>query len=167
MSEAIVAFQGEHRYLSNFYSVRLQYEGCSYPSVEHAFQAAKSGDIKVRRAIAAAPSAALAKQMGRALVLRSGWEQPIGGRVDVMRELLWLKFGGWIDLGERLLATDEAPLVEGTYWHDLYWGTCSCLMHKGSGENMLGKLLVETRDRLRREGFATSAIRKRTFPTPR
>ena len=37
----IKEFQGENRFLSNFYPARVVWMGHTYPTVEHAFQAAK------------------------------------------------------------------------------------------------------------------------------
>ena len=43
-------------------------------------------------------------------------------------------------------------LIEGNTWHDNYWGDCSCNRCKSkSGENMLGILLMELRDKLNKE----------------
>lgn len=44
----ISEFKGESRFLSNFFAVPIMYEGVEYPSVEHAFQAAKSLDPEER-----------------------------------------------------------------------------------------------------------------------
>lgn len=37
-------FSGEYRFLSNFYLAEVELDGEVYPTVEHAFQAAKSPD---------------------------------------------------------------------------------------------------------------------------
>ena len=55
MQPAILAFTAEHRYLSNFYPSVIRAEGISYPTVEHAFQAAKTTDTGLRRKIAEQP----------------------------------------------------------------------------------------------------------------
>lgn len=36
-------FRGECSFLSNFHKCRVGFDGMTYPSVEHAFQAAKLG----------------------------------------------------------------------------------------------------------------------------
>lgn len=41
MSE-IKSFTGKYSFLSNFYPCKVLFEGVRYPSVEHAFQAAKN-----------------------------------------------------------------------------------------------------------------------------
>ena len=137
---AIESFKGEYHFLSNFHPVTIRYEGIEYPSVEHAFQAAKTFDVEQRASIAALPTAAKAKRAGRRVDLRSDWNEI---RVDVMRQLLKLKFKD-PQLRSMLLATGEELLEEGNYWNDRFWGIC-----KGSGENHLGLLLMEIREQCR------------------
>jgi len=38
----IDSFKGDFRFLSNFYPVNVDYEGIMYPTVEHAYVAAKN-----------------------------------------------------------------------------------------------------------------------------
>ena len=67
---SIDSFSGENFFLSNFYPVLVEMEGEVYPSVEHAFQAAKTLDVKKRAEIRAASRPGKAKQFGRSLKLR-------------------------------------------------------------------------------------------------
>jgi hypothetical protein len=54
------------------------------------------------------------------------------------------------ELREWLVATYPIPLVEGNYWHDNYWGDCSCNKCQATpGINKLGKMLMDLRERLR------------------
>ena len=66
----VVDFQGEYRFLSNFYPATVVYEGITYPDSEHAYQSAKTLDMNERRKIAALATPALAKRAGEALVYR-------------------------------------------------------------------------------------------------
>lgn len=66
-------------------------------------------------------------------------------RDGVMLQLLRQKFLGDEELRRKLLRTGDAMLVEGNYWGDTYWGVCF-----GSGKNMLGKLLMQVREELRK-----------------
>jgi ribA/ribD-fused uncharacterized protein len=133
----ITSFTGDYNFLSNFYPCELEMDGRRYPSVEHAFQAAKSADPAERARIAAAPNAGEAKNLGHALALRSDWEQV---KVDIMRDLVRQKFSCDPDLTERLLATGDAELIEGNTWRDAFWG-----VYEGRGENWLGRILMEVR----------------------
>lgn len=134
----IDSFKGEYEFLSNFYPATVSYEGTVYPSVEHAFQAAKTLDPQMRLKIRLS-NAAGAKKLGRQLDLRSDWETI---KVDVMRELLKAKFSD-PELRAKLKATGKEPLVEGNWWGDTFWGVC-----RDRGENHLGVLLMEIRDSL-------------------
>src|SRR4051812_21328901 len=44
----IAEFQGEYRFLSNFWPATVEFEGIRYPTAEHAYQAAKTLDAKER-----------------------------------------------------------------------------------------------------------------------
>lgn len=134
----IDSFKGEYEFLSNFYPATVSYEGDMYPSVEHAFQAAKTLDPQMRLKIRLS-NAAGAKKLGRQLDLRSDWETI---KLDVMRELLKAKFSD-PELRAKLKATGRESLVEGNWWGDTFWGVC-----RGQGENHLGVLLMEIRDSL-------------------
>jgi len=46
----IKSFQGSYRFLSNFWFCKIKCnDGITYPSVEHAFQAAKSRSLSERK----------------------------------------------------------------------------------------------------------------------
>lgn len=135
-------FDGEYAFLSNFYNASCIFEGKLYPTVEHAFQAAKSLDHAERDWIAAAGSPGLAKRLGRRVNLRPDWEKV---KFDVMEECLRSKFADPV-LKQKLLATGDEELVEGNYWHDNTWGNCSCEKCKDIiGRNMLGNILMKLR----------------------
>jgi ribA/ribD-fused uncharacterized protein len=135
-------FDGEYAFLSNFYNASCIFEGKLYPTVEHAFQAAKSLDHAERDWIAAAGSPGLAKRLGRRINLRPDWEKI---KFDVMEECLRSKFADTV-LKQKLLATGDEELVEGNYWHDNTYGNCSCEKCKDIvGRNMLGNILMKLR----------------------
>ena len=113
----------------------------TYPSVEHAYQSAKTLDKSERKRIAALPTPADAKRAGRALKLRDDWEQV---KFDVMETCVRSKFTTHGDLRAKLLATGDAELIEGNDWGDTIWGQVN-----GVGENRLGKILMKVRAELR------------------
>jgi ribA/ribD-fused uncharacterized protein len=139
---AITEFRGEHFFLSNFYMNPITFEGIIYPSVEHAFAAAKTSDPVERQRIAEAKTAGEAKRLGRKVTLIDNWDDK---RLDAMAQLLRLKFQD-TELKNRLLATAGRRLVEGNNWGDRFWGTC-----QGTGKNHLGELLMKLRDELSSE----------------
>jgi ribA/ribD-fused uncharacterized protein len=44
-----------------------------------------------------------------------------------------------------LVSTGDAELIEKNWWHDNYWGDCTCLRCYRVGENHLGKIWMELR----------------------
>lgn len=137
----IAEFQGEYRWLSNFWPAEVDFEGITYPTVEHAYQAAKTLDPAERRRIAAMTTPSEAKSAGRALPLRPDWEQV---KFDVMERCVREKFTRHADLRAQLLATGNAELIEGNTWGDRIWG-----VYQGQGDNRLGKILMKIREELR------------------
>ena len=143
-------FDGEYAFLSNYYPSKIVYdiddEHVMYAkTVEHAFHAAKTFNIEEEFDILAANTPGQAKRLGRKCTLRPDWENV---KDDVMRTLLRKKFA-IPELRDKLLATGDAKLIEGTTWHDNYWGVCSCEKCGGRGKNRLGELLMEMREELR------------------
>lgn len=136
----IESFNGNYRFLSNFAPCKVEYDGCIYPSTEHAYQAAKTLSATARKQLRDCESPSKAKKLGRKVVLRPDWENI---KFDVMEELLRKKFNQ-PDFKRALLATGDAELVEGNTWGDTVWGVC-----KGKGSNHLGKLLMKIRTELK------------------
>ena len=129
-------------FLSNFYPSPIVLDRITYPTVEHAFQAAKTDDRLERERIAGLPTPGAAKRAGRKVSLRPDWEQV---KVGIMVELVRRKFAD-PDLAGKLLATGDEELVEGNTWNDRFWGVC-----RGTGRNELGKVLMRVRAELRVE----------------
>lgn len=142
---AITRFRGKYSFLSNFYPAPVRFEGAEYPSVEHAYQAAKTTDFERRRPFQVRPgvaawTASRAKTEGRRLELRPDWEWV---KLDVMRPCLLSKFQP-LSLKQKLLATGARQLIEENSHGDRFWG-----VYRGEGANWLGKLLMETRETVR------------------
>lgn len=139
----ITTFRGDHEFLSNFTHSPLTYEGEIYPTVEHAFQAAKTFDPIERQKVRTAASPGSAKRLGRRVTLRADWETV---KYDIMLALLRQKFSDPV-LREKLLATGDAELIEGNTWGDRTWG-CVEVKGKWVGKNRLGQLLMKVRGEL-------------------
>ncbi len=131
-------FSGDYAFLSNFYPCYLRFGGLHWPSVEHAFQAAKTTDLGKREHIRRMKMARDAKRAGRELELREDWEQI---KYVVMRTLLQNKFEA-PELRKLLLDTDAEELQEGNTYGDRVWGVD---LLTGKGQNHLGRLLMEVR----------------------
>ena len=136
--DTIEKFKDDYEFLSNFYPSSICYEGITYPTVEHAFQAAKTLDPTERQKIANLSTPAKAKAAGRKVQLREGWNEI---RTTIMRVIIEIKFTN-PTLMTLLQNTGEATLIEGNTWNDTFWGVC-----RGKGQNWLGKILMETREK--------------------
>ena len=137
--ESILGFNNEFEFLSNFYPASIEYEGIIYPTVEHAYQAAKTMNLTHRSNIAKLKYAGQAKKAGRKLAIRDDWEDV---KVSVMEYLLRQKFS-YEDLKSKLIATEDRYIEETNHWNDTFWGVCN-----GKGQNILGKLLMKIRNEI-------------------
>lgn len=143
----IDSFDGLYSFLSNFYPVDIYEklpsgENIIYPSVEHAYQAAKSLDVNVRRKAAQEETPGRAKQAGGPkgyIELRDDWDMV---KDSIMYKYLKQKFG-YPYLANMLSSTGDALLIEGNRWGDDYWGKCTF-----DGLNKLGVMLMEIRNHL-------------------
>lgn len=152
-TKPIEEFSGRYSFLSNFSPapvyILIGTKWVRCPTVEHGYQASKTGSQHWRRRIAEAKTPGEAKRMGRARTIHrlSYWDDV---KTVVMLELLRQKFSRSA-LRERLLRTGDAQLVEGNTWHDTFWGVCNCgaceIETRGDwrGENWLGRLLMRVR----------------------
>lgn len=142
--KSISQFKDEFEFLSNFYTSPFVYNGYCWPTVEHAYQAAKAEFSTDQWLIRIAKTPAIAKKKGRRVQLRDNWEEV---KVAEMTELVWLKFKHNLTLRDKLLDTGRVKLVEGNWWHDNFWGDCFCnKCSNQKGKNMLGFILMEVRE---------------------
>ena len=155
---------------SNFYRSPITIDGVSYPTTEHYYQAQKfaglerSKDAKeyaelIRIQTTPMKAKVLAVQkigggypwrtllntpiqeyLDRGVQIRSDWEEI---KDDVMRRAVYAKFSQHPKLLEILKQTKSHMLIERSPT-DSYWG-CG---RDGTGKNMLGRILVETRTML-------------------
>ncbi len=135
-------FDGKYRFLSNFFPSVVSLDGFPFPTVEHAYQAAKTKDMGERAVIRLQSSPAKAKKLGSKLTLIPGWDLY---KLGIMERLVRDKFFNHKELATLLIATGEEELVEGNWWGDKYWGVCN-----GEGENHLGKILMKVRNEVKR-----------------
>lgn len=150
----IKGFFGPYRFLSNYHVADVLYEGIIYPSSEHAYHAAKTLDINIRKELLTL-TCAEAKKKGNIIPLRSDWEEI---KYDVMKTILRDKFTRHRKLRSMLLNTGGKYLEETNHWRDTYWGVCDEI-----GENNLGKILMYLRFEIKRDRLesVSSEVRKR------
>lgn len=135
----IMTFDGQYRFLSNFYLCQVYYAGRYWPSSEHAYQAAKTHDPAEKDLIFNAKSPGVAKREGDNVTKRPDWADV---KVSIMFDILESKFSNK-ELEERLLSTGNVKLIEGNTWDDRFWGVD---IRTRVGQNMLGKLLMQIRE---------------------
>jgi ribA/ribD-fused uncharacterized protein len=130
---------------SNFSPHSFELDGKHWPTSEHYFQAQKFAGTPHEDTVRLAPRPMDAANLGRdrSLPMRLDWDQV---KDDVMRRAVRAKFDAHADIREILLATGDEELIEETT-QDTYWG---CGTNR-TGKNMLGKILMETREALRHE----------------
>lgn len=157
----VKGFFGDYQFLSNFWPCHVTLDGVSYKSVELAYQASKWKEGTDREYFTKCTSLQ-SIEYNRARIESSISASVDGGahvsapngytpaewnavKVSIMKSLLEQKFDAKKnpELRARLLATDTKHLEEMNWWGDTFWGTNK----EGKGENMLGKLLMEVRDK--------------------
>lgn len=136
---SVLFFQGQYRWLSNFYLASLVVNGIEYPSSEHAYQALKTKDQKLRKKFSET-AIYFVKSLGRSVSLRDGWDTR-NLKVKAMWKVTCKKYEQNPELLQKLLELQDYYLEEGNTWNDKYWGTV-----KGAGQNMLGQILMAYRD---------------------
>jgi ribA/ribD-fused uncharacterized protein len=153
MSDVIHFYRTNDEYgcFSNFGPYPIELDGKTWPTSEHYFQAQKFAGTEHAEAIRQANSPMVAARMGRSRAhpMRTDWEAV---KDDVMRSAVRAKFTQHLELRETLLSTGNATIVEHTA-NDSYWGDGG----DGRGRNMLGQILMEIRDELRRSASGGEA----------
>lgn len=151
MRKEITQFVGAHHFLSNFYMYPVSYAGWVWPSVEHAYQAAKTDNEVSKSIIRKAKTAAQAKAIGQGVRLIPDWDNR---RVQIMGDILRCKFLRSGRMAHLLLLTDGANLIHGNCHGDRFWG-CVRVGTEWQGQNHLGLLLMEIRKELQQRDQPT------------
>jgi len=146
--EIIIRFQKGYRFFSNFWLAEIEYEGIRYPSTEHGYQAAKTIDVKEKKYIADLKKCGEAKRAGRNVNIRPDWNEV---KDKIMLDLVRIKFSTHKDLADKLLDTKDAILVEGNHWCDNHFGVCYCEKCNGIGDNILGQVLMQVGEELKKD----------------
>ena len=130
----------DYGFLSNYYLVNIIIDNITYKSVEHYYQSQKTLENDWAERIINSKTCAEAKALGNSpnIILRIDWDT---WKLTAMRRGLRAKFSQHNELQRQLLETKSAILMENSM-DDYYWG----IGIKGTGKNMLGKLLMELRD---------------------
>jgi ribA/ribD-fused uncharacterized protein len=147
MPEVIDSFSGKYECFSNFSAHPTPYivlgDTILFKTSEHAFQAAKATNKRDRDYVADANTAASAKWRGKRIQLRDGWNDNDGELKNrTMLYIVYNKFSQNVGIGDILVATESARLIEGNYHGDDYWGMVRDASGKWwQGRNQLGLTL--------------------------
>lgn len=136
---------GEYGYMSNLYLSEIVFEGKTFRSSEDAYQYGKPRALAVAAWLISAPNPRLVALAAHALLrydVRPDWNAI---KVPRMQEVLRAKFTQYPDLAGKLIATGDATLIEESNI-DAFWG----IGKRGNGKNMLGVLLMELREELKK-----------------
>jgi len=133
-------FQGNTRWLSNFQEAEFVYQGITWKTTEHAYQAMKAVNTREFLAILNCETPSIAKNLGQLVEMDPLWDKI---KLDVMYKTNLAKYSQNSWLKNALIATDGQDLIEGNTWNDTFWGVCN-----GYGENNLGKILMKIREEL-------------------
>lgn len=139
----ITEFFGDFRFLSNFWPSPIRWQSVTWPTVEHAYQAAKTLDPAIREQIRLLPTPGATKRAGKHVACRTDW---LAVRVLIMTELVTAKFQQNPQLAASLIATGHRVLEEGNSWGDTFWGISPA--GSGKGHNTLGQILMTVRSLL-------------------
>jgi N-glycosidase YbiA len=146
------------RFLSHFFPAPIHMDGETWATVEHYYQAQKSHDPTYRQAIRDTLSPGMAKRLAAPpqaprRVSGQSWFRKNGTlprpdwhdvKLGIMRRADMAKFTQHSKLGDLLLATGDAELVEDSSYEP-YWG----IGPDGQGLNWAGRIIMEVREQLR------------------
>lgn len=132
-------FRNEYYFLSNMYPHDIAYGGHTFTCVEAAFQAQKQPEkARMFEGLDGFAAKKLGSRRSGQITPTADWDRR---RIKVMQDLIDIKFED-PDLSARLKKV-TGPIVEDNTWGDTFWGKC-----RGKGNNMLGKMLSDKRQRL-------------------
>ncbi len=132
----------DYGWLSNFERAEQMIDSITYKTNEHYYQSQKAIEPEVRSWIRNAPSPFLAMKVGRSLRRKEfvvNWNTI--KRATMLKGLM-AKFSQNLELKQKLLDTGDAKLHEDSPT-DMFWGV--------KGKDMLGKLLMEVREKLKKQ----------------
>lgn len=140
----IAGFNGEYRFLSNFWYSPIVLEEIWFRTAEHAFQSAKGVNFNEVRQVISAATPGDAKRLGRKIQMKDNW---MDIRNEVMELIVRAKFQQNTNLKDLLIETGDLPIIELNNWGDTYWGMTE-YMGIRKGQNFLGKILMKIRSEL-------------------
>lgn len=155
---------GDHAIFSNFAPSPMKIDGKDYYTVEHFFQSMKfvDTDPEYAESIRVARGPKMAKDLGKSRehMMNPLWSGPKGYAIKVMRKALFCKALQNKRFYDCLLSTGDSEIIEASPWDNI-WGEGK----DGKGQNLMGKLLMELRKKLKKAGdnFCTFGHERRQY----
>jgi N-glycosidase YbiA len=127
---------------SNFSPHSIRVNGVLYPTVEHAYHAAKFDDKNIKEEIRNTGSPLEALQLSKKYlsVKKQNWDEV---KVNILYELIKEKAQQNEEVRDALIATGDEEIVEDNPHND-FWGNGK----DGNGQNQMGKILMKIRGEL-------------------
>ncbi len=141
--EPINFVESNFAYLSPFSAHRIHIWNETFPTVEHAYQAARLKPSPERDEIKNAGSPKEAWRLAQKYKARKDLQTDDFDKDKVMEELFRAKIAQHQDIGEILQESKGRELLK-VIDTDYYWGTGA----DGTGENKMGKIWMKLRDEL-------------------
>lgn len=140
-------------WLGNMFAAPITYQGQIWRTSEALFQALRFEDLTIRELIRNDKSPMGAKMISKPYKTKRVVEPMSQEDIDNMRLCLRLKFEQHPDLKEKLLKTGDHIIFEDVKdrkgARHKFWGAVNT-NGQLDGQNMMGKLLMELRDELRK-----------------
>lgn len=127
---------------SNFSAFEVEWDGKSWPTSEHAYQAAKFGDKDIRKEIQITKSPYDAKELAKTYKdkKRSDWND---AKLDIMESIVRHKLSQHEYIKQKLIETGNEEIIEDSPT-DSFWGWGP----EKDGENHLGKIWMRLREEI-------------------
>lgn len=131
--------------LNNFSAHQVKYGRILYQTAEHAYQCQKFLDRKIRNLVKNATSPLSAKEIANKNKekFRPDWHKI---KVKIMKKIILTKIIQHDEVKKALLDTGDKELIENSPT-DSFWGWGK----DHQGENQTGKILMELRNKLRKQ----------------
>lgn len=151
MTVAFCKLKDKYGMFSNFYPSEFVLDGYKWRNNEAFYQANKFAPggktyMDIQRAVPPREAKDIGNDKKGSETLRVDWE---GVKIGVMLRGLEAKFKQNHEMAELLLSTGDEEIVELSMKDDI-WGSGP----NGDGQNLLGKCLMEVREKLRRESWS-------------
>lgn len=129
------------------------FNGHIYKTIDHFIQSEQFRDEKIKALVRESKTSDEAIMLGKVKIFdrRSDWKLI---RCHAMRHALLAKFSQHPELAIKLVNTGNIILLSNS--RDLFWGRGSL----NNGKNMLGRMLIDVRVILRKEGYGDGTKEK-------